>query len=128
MARGGKRTPRNPAPVSTPQSGARTDGGAGSAKQPLRDMPMDAHGERAALEQLQGAAPMNAAQPAGVPGPAPTAELPNPFAPTERPNEPITAGLRGAPSTPQYLPPDPDELVRILYSIYPHPDIGRLIR
>jgi hypothetical protein len=45
------------------------------------------------------------------------------FGPTERPSEPLSAGLRAGP----ILPDDPDVLLRALYGIYPHPDILRLM-
>lgn len=50
--------------------------------------------------------------------------MPNVFGPTEFPNEPGTAGINRAPSV---IPQDPDMLIRYLYSLYPHPAIGRLI-
>lgn len=129
MARGGRRTPTNPAPVSIPQSGARTDGGAGSDTQPLRDMPADAHGERQAMEQLQAAAPMTA----GGGGRTVPMDIPlnvaDPFRPTEQPTVgriPMHDGSQADLGA--VLPRDPQAALRVLYSMYPHPSIGRLIR
>jgi hypothetical protein len=48
----------------------------------------------------------------------------SPFGPTERPSEPITAGLRPGPAI---LGDDPELVLRALYSLYPHPDIARLL-
>jgi len=130
MARGGNRTPANPAPVSTPGSGARTDGGAGSKTQPLRDMPADKHGERQAMMQLQGAAPMTAQGGSGISAQRPVS-VDDPFRPTERPNEGPMPGMPPS-SVPAdmmgILPPDPQQVLREMYNLYPHPAIARLIR
>ena len=125
MARGGKRTPANPAAVSGPGALARrTDGGAG---QPVRSFPAEFQGQRQGLADLQGAAPMASSPP---PGEAPGGAASLPFAqgiggPTQRPGEPITAGLPGQQS--KVLARDPDALIRYLYSLYPHPSIQRLL-
>ena len=133
MARGGRRTPANPAPVSVPGSGARTDGGAGSSRQPLREMPADVHGERQAMMALQGAAPMHAqGQPGGSRGSVPPVPLDvsDPFRPTEQPGVgPVRTPHDGMPADlGAVLPPDPQQALRVLYQMYPHPSIGRLIR
>ncbi len=49
--RGGARTPARPKATSLPQSGDRTDGGAGSSKQPLRDMPGLPYGQQGQLNE-----------------------------------------------------------------------------
>ena len=128
MARGGYRQPRNPAAVSNPQSGQRTDGGAGSKSQPLRVASGGAYGERQAAEAQQAAAPMAAggpespasggAAPAG--GPAPEGV----FGATERPGEPATAGMMGRG---QAVAQAPEEALRIMYARFPHPTIARLL-
>lgn len=123
--RGGKRTPEDPAPVSGPGAlSQRTDG------QPTRSFPAEFHGQRQALEGLQGAAPMadrsgggpagSGAPPSGgAGGPFPTGML----GPTRFPNEPVSAGV----TEPQVIPRDPDALLRAIYQKYPHPDIARLL-
>ena len=53
-SRGGYRQPSNPAPVSGPGAlSARTDGGAGSSKQPIRRIPGQAYGEGKAFFKKQ---------------------------------------------------------------------------
>jgi len=138
MARGGYRKPANPAPVSTPGSGARTDGGAG---QPIRLASQQAYGDRKSMESAQGAAPMAVAGTSSTPATAPTAipttpsqimagqgPLPTPgdvFGPTKRPNEPL--GPSGtAPN--QMGEMDADTYLRMLYAAYPNPYIARLMR
>lgn len=78
---GGPRTPANPAPVSGPGAlSQRTDGA-----QPQMVASGNAYGERSAMEEIQGGAPM-----AG--GGMSTAMLPGLMDPSGRPDEPITAG------------------------------------
>lgn len=49
------------------------------------------------------------------------------FGPTERPNEPMTAGLPWGPGVgPQRNTSDADVLLRVLVSILPHPELFRL--
>lgn len=83
--RGGYQQPSNPAPVSGPGAmSQRTDGGPADA-QPIRVAPGGAYGERQEMAALQGSAPM--AQAASMP------MEPVPFdAPTQYPDEPVTAG------------------------------------
>jgi hypothetical protein len=123
--KGGYQQPRNPAPVSGPGALARrTDGGPG---QPVRVAPDEdrAYGERKALVEQQQAAPM-AVDPRleqtlsrGV------------FSPTERPQEPATAGAPFGPgphpSAESPIPDDDDALLRAMYEVYPHPDILRML-
>lgn len=131
MARRRSTTPRQPAPVSGPGALARrTDGGPGSARQPLRTPTGLEHGEAGALLEQQRQSPLAAA--AAPPGPSPAAGIaqglgpPPAFGPTQRPLESPLAGLNllGQPSV---TPDDPDALTRDLYALYPHPDIGRLL-
>jgi hypothetical protein len=128
MASGGNRQPRNPAAVSNPGSGRRTDGGAGSKSQPLRVASGGAYGERQAAEAQQQAAPMPTS---GTPGPPSGGAAPQGVGPaggvfgaTERPGEPPTAGMmpRG-----QAVAQAPEEALRIMYSRFPHPTIARLL-
>lgn len=102
---GGKRTPRNPAPVSGPgQLSQRTDGGPQQVQADFSGMP---YGENQAMEELQSSAAMSASRSAASPnararqaaqGPAGTPL----FSETQRPDEPITAG---APFGPGEGPP-----------------------
>lgn len=102
MARGGYRKPNNPAPVSGPgKLSRRTDGGPGS-KQAMQEIRTGKYGESKKLMEQQQGAPM-----AGNPTPTPAVQAPAQaqqparqmpavtplFAPTQRPNEPVTAGL-----------------------------------
>jgi hypothetical protein len=130
---GGVRTPANPAAVSTPGSGRRTDGGAGSSRQPLRVPTGGAYGDTKAATEQQQAAPLAAGptagaaspQPAGGGGGAPRQAPTGVFGPTQRPNESNSAGI----GTPQGNPMvgDPQAVLRILYGQFPHPAIRRLI-
>lgn len=93
MARGGYRQPGNPAPVSGPGSlSKRTDGGPG---QPVRAPSGGKYGEHQALEQMQQAAPVSASPGGDVGAPEVadlTADLVGFDAPTQMPDEPVTAG------------------------------------
>lgn len=111
----------------------RTDGTAfdkNATRQPIREMPSQAYGDRTELTGLQGSAPM-AATPS-----APAAMRPTPLsAPTERPTEPITAGAPFGPGPGREvmpIPPMPEDetanLIRALYAINPDPDLARLIQ
>jgi hypothetical protein len=131
VPRGGKR-------VATPGSsyGNRTD-----LQQPIAVATGEPYGQRTALEAAQRAMPLqnttnvppagaqaNPAAPAPAGGaPAPQAPLPGdqPFMrPTERPNEPVTAGLNAPPN------PMTDQVsaqLRALYAQSPNNDLLRLI-
>lgn len=114
--RGGYQRPNNPAPVSGPgRLSRRTDGG---PAQNVADLPNAGYGENAEFTEVQGAAPMSASPPPPAPGgaglsamlgAAPGAEPPTPFtAPTERPEEPLTAGAPIGPGpgpAPEVLAP-----------------------
>ena len=97
--RGGYRQPSNPAPVSGPGAlSQRTDG------QGARYMAGGEYGEGQELMDLQTSAPMSQAPSPTPRGRAPRAQAapegakPTPlFAPTERPDEPITAGAPFGP-------------------------------
>ena len=104
MARGGYRKPANPAPVSGPgKLSRRTDGG---PTQAAMGIPANGqYGERKAMQELQQGAPMQGNTTPSMPTPtvaapsiaAPRAQVTNLFAPTERPEEPITAGAPVGP-------------------------------
>ena len=107
MPSGGYRKPSDPAPVSNPGSGRRTDGGPAQAP---RYMAGGQYGEGQALMGLQQAAPMAAVSKPTVSG-APAAQAARQLppitsltAPTERPNEPLTHGMPfGAGAGPEAL-------------------------
>lgn len=121
--RGGYRRPNNPAPVSGPGAlSKRTDGGPG---QPVRTPSGGAYGERQALDQLQQAAPLSASPGGDVGAPEPadiTAGLVGFDAPTQMPDEPVTAGAAlGDGPGPEALglPNEPDEDMQRLVSYIP---------
>ena len=89
---GGYRQPSNPAPVSGPGAlSQRTDGGAveGMQTQAPKYMPGLGYGKGGENMANQQAAPL-----AGGPAPVPVVPL---SVPTQRPNEPITAGIDRGP-------------------------------
>lgn len=101
--RGGYRKPEKPAPVSGPgKLSKRTDGG---PAQKIRPMTGGPYGEGKELEGLQAAAAMAGREAPGAPTPqAPTEGPPRqpvetiPFgAPTQKPDEPVTAGSEMGP-------------------------------
>ncbi len=131
MPSGGPRQPQNPAAVSAPGSGRRTDGGAGSKKQPLRLPSGGAYGERKAATEQQQAAPMAAGQPAspgmGAPGGGPGVQAQpgaGVFGPTEQTNVPPQSA--GGPR--ELMVEEPQLFLRVLYSEFPHPAIAALLR
>lgn len=93
MARGGYRKPNNPAPVSGPGAlSRRTDGGAGS-KQAMKEIRTGKYGESKALMEQQQGAPL-----AGNPAPTPSVpKVTGLFDATQRPQEPVTAGMPFGP-------------------------------
>jgi hypothetical protein len=99
--RGGYRQPSNPAPVSGPGAMSRRTDGQGA-----RYMAGGEYGEGQEMMDLQTSAPMSQASEGRAATPrarggrqaAPEAARPTPlFAPTERPDEPITAGAPFGP-------------------------------
>jgi len=111
----------------------RTDGTAfdkNATRQPIREMPSQAYGDATDLNAIQGSAPMSAtpSMPTAMRRPVPLS------APTERPQEPITAGAPfGAGVGSEMLPIPPvmeDQVAQTilsLASIYPDPDLARLV-
>ena len=90
---GGLHPPASPAMVSGPGAlSQRTDGG------PKMGQLSDAkYGEQQAFQQIQGAAPLGAPPGAPAPTQAPV-QMPTGFgAPTQNPNEPVTAGAAAGP-------------------------------
>ena len=103
-SRGGYRQPSKPAAVSGPGAlSARTDGGPGSAKQPVQRIPGVEYGEQKALTEQQQAAPLASApttpsRPMGQPRPQLNRDV---FRPTDVPGEsPLTAGVNPAEAAP----------------------------
>jgi len=127
--RGGYRQPDKPAPVAT-QDRNRTDGGAGSLKQPLRDMPGLPYGQQQQLLRQQQAAPLPAQRPMQIDMNPPKEEVarPNVFAPTERPGESPTAGSPlGDGYTPKVNIDDIDLTLMAMYEVSKSPIILDLI-
>lgn len=137
--RGGHRIPNDPAPVSAPQSGARTDGGPGSSRTPHKFQPAggEPYGRGQQLDALASAAPVAGDATTGVARPSATARpdrssraAPSPlspdgiFGPTQEPNVPIGSDVV-APD-PQLL--DADTVLALLYQAYPSPWLTRLRR
>lgn len=93
---GGYRRPSNPAPVSGPGAlSKRTDG-----RQPTRALPDAKYGEQQAYQAAQQAAPMSGDIGGSIPSSGgmtpPDLSQIVPFgAPSQRPDEPITAGMPG---------------------------------
>lgn len=85
--KGGYQAPRTPAPVSGPGSLSRRTDGPG---QPSRDLPNAAYGEQKEFQGIQGAAKMNEA-------PSMMPNVTGLGAPTQRPDEPVTAGMDAGP-------------------------------
>ena len=129
--RGGNQPPRNPAAVSNPQSGNRTDGGAGSTSQPIRVPTGGAYGQTGAATAQQGGAPMASGGPAApgaetAGGPAPAEAMGGGvFGESERPGEPATLG---AGTGMENAAANVDHMLRLMYAKFPHPAIGRLMK
>jgi hypothetical protein len=88
MARGGYRQPNNPAPTSGPGAlSQRTDGGATEGMtQPQKQYTGFGYGQNKGLAEQQSGAPLAGS---GIPG----FNFTPLDAPTERPNQPVTAGI-----------------------------------
>lgn len=130
MPHGGKRTPDSPAAVSGPgKLSRRTDGGPGKRLE-FGDYDSGQVGEAQRLAAMQDAAPRpgRGGGQAGPPsrGQAGLDPVSDPFGPSGRPNEPLTAGMEN-PGDP-VIPPDPYEFVRALYARHPHPDLLRVLQ
>lgn len=114
MPRGGYRQPANPAPVSGPGAlSRRTDGG---PTQGAKYMSGGQYGEGKNLQELQKSAPMAASPRTNVSGSQAAQAVQNmppitPLsAPTERPNEPMTAGMPFGPGPgPEALAMNPQQ-------------------
>lgn len=108
---GGYREPANPAPVSGPGAlSQRTDG------QGRMQLPDAKYGEQAAFQDAQAGAPM-------ATGPDLGSIVPM-SAPTQRPQEPLTAGVSGGPGGGPSIPPpaapggvDPQDVERLRASL-----------
>jgi hypothetical protein len=120
---GGYRRPANPAPVSGPGAmSQRTDG------QPARYMSGGQYGEGQELMEMQTSAPMSESR-TSVPSVRPSrgrgqgnaaggsAGLTGLFAPSERPNEPITAGMPFGAGPGQNLSTPPSRVAQLFQRI-----------
>lgn len=127
QGRGGYQKPRNPAAVSGPGAmSQRTDGRV--PRMPYRGLP---YGENQAVNEQQSAAPMSQGQAAPAGGgsaPRPGAQRPpdGVFAPTQRPNEPMTAGIDygPGPGAPLIPPMDPDRNYHLRAAIAEVPELA----
>lgn len=125
MPRGGKREGKP-----GKSYGNRTD-----MNQPVQTGPSQGYGQRVALERQQQAVPLPAARPVATPGSAvemsgPPTPPPDLLAPTDRPNEPITAGLPMGPGPgPEALGMElsPVDKLKRIYRATMNPDILELI-
>lgn len=127
--RGGYQQPAKPAAVSGPGAlSQRTDG-------VPKTLPSGGdYGDRKALAEQQSAAPMTpqqGMQGGGMARPRPGSQFGgSAFSPTQRPGEPMTAGIdwgEGAGAPPQHLPDDAYLAAKALYAISPTPELERLI-
>lgn len=117
----------------------------GTEAQPSRDIPAERHGQGAALNAIQGAAPIQGGTPPAQPAPAQSRAPagagggnpgpvfgPQAFRPTERPGEAIQSGIPFGPGgngQNQILPTDNvDAFLRALYAVYPDDAILRLLK
>ncbi len=122
MARGKTQTPTKTAPVSGPGAlSTRTD------KQPTRVPTGGAYGEAKASREQQQSAPLAVA--GGGPPPRDGGPIPPPpdggvFGPTAKPGEAPTAGIQPRGTNPG----DVDMTLRNIYSVFPHPQILKLLR
>ena len=99
--------------------------------QAVRRIPGVAYGEQQALTEQQQAAPLpKDTMPQAQPRPARPMPQMDIFAETQRPSEPVTAGLPFGPGVGPTEPiaDDPDMLLRAIYSVYPDPLLLRLLR
>lgn len=104
---------------------------------PIQTGPSQAYGQRTALEQAQRAVPLQRPGAPAVPPAQAAAEAFNPpnlgafDRPTERPDEPLTAGLPiGAGPGPEALGlpgQDPDIELRAIYMRFPNEDLRELL-
>lgn len=124
--RGGKRTPKDPAPVSGPGAlSERTDGGPG--RQEFGNVDPGVQGEAQALEEFQQSAPGQPSPspqgPAGTAPPQPPINDPGAFTPSERPLEPSGR----LPNEDRIVPHDTVPFLRALYMRHPNEDLRRLL-
>ena len=98
----------------------------GTGAVPLAIAPGGDYGKRQATEEIAASSPMYDEQAAGQVPPQPQevqqGPMPDAFAPTNRPSEPLSAGQQ-----PQGEFYDPVEFLRIVYQAYPSPWIASLI-
>lgn len=128
--RGGYQRPTNPAPASGPGAlSQRTDGGPADP-QPSRWVPTEDYGGATEMAAIQSGAPMQGqVQPTLVPMDAPT----------QRPDEPITAGAPFGPGAGPSFPVEPPQgpapeavdavsaTIRAAYAAYPSPALASLM-
>lgn len=127
MPRGGYRKPNNPAAVSGPGAlSRRTDGGPTQGAMPIPSGGQ--YGERKALQELQTSAKM-----AG--NATPQRKVTGLFEPTQRPDEPVTAGAPVGPGSNYINQPfdqmitseDPNIVIRAAYMAFPNESLRRVV-
>jgi hypothetical protein len=130
---GGYRKPSNPAPVSGPSSmSRRTDG-----RQGARYMSGGSYGEGQDMMDLQTSAPMSETRtsaprmqaPTAAPSSAMAPQMVPLSAPTQRPNEPVTAGSPFGPGpgpTITDVSPNDGSLAATLRKLVPYDDSGQM--
>lgn len=86
------------------------------------------YGENKRLNELQAPLASETGSQAATPASQPV-QRPQIFAPTDRPNEPITAGAAAGagPTQRGLLPDDPAMFLRAVYLQYPSPGLRRLL-
>ena len=132
---GGYRRPSNPAPVSGPgRMARRTDGGPQQTTVPMSGM---AYGENADYNDIQSSAPLAAAPSVSntrARKTSPTGQLAAAtplFSPTQRPEEPVTAGAPFGPGDgpPPFATPQVASIsstIRKLQQIYDDPGLAAI--
>lgn len=139
MPKGGYRKPANPAPVSGPgKLSRRTDTGPTQSMQQMSANGV--YGERKALAEMQSSAPMQGNPTPNIPAPTVSASAPAPtrqpvaglFDPTQRPEEPITAGMPFGDGSnyPTALPIQFDDTaaqISAAYALYPNESLRMLL-
>jgi hypothetical protein len=109
-----------------------------AAKMAKTAVPGQAYGEAGAQLASQSVVPMAGAAPSAAPAPAPSPVMPGSLGslsrPTDRPNEPLTAGASFGPGpTPgsQFVVPKESDPVlnelRGLYRAYPSPELADML-
>lgn len=128
---GGYRRPENPAPVSGPGSLSRRTDGQGAMY-----MSGGEYGEGQEMMDLQNSAPMSktetvrprSARPRAARSGGAGAGLTSLFAPSERPDEPVTAGMPFGPGPGEPMPEQSRSFANTLRKLLPYDQNGAIER